>query len=655
MARRFLEEKGWSQEILDTSNWKGVNINLLDKDVQNIFEDRKLAVDTFLKTDVPISKIIKMTNIKRQNLYRLIERCLSIHKDGDLYGYRALIPYIRVNKPSNVHSVFYILQNHPNIKKQIDGEILGKVNAKGLTKEKAISIKNIHRHFLKECLEAGISTTDYPFNLKTRGLYSFYNYANSLLNTSISASAGRISEDSKRKAINSGIGIQDYKGLPIEPMGSVQFDGHKIDAYFTIDHQMPDGSIKPVVISRIWILAVLDVVTRCVLGYYITYGSEYSSDDVIKTIIQSMKEWQPKHLTIPNLKYNDGAGFPNHTISEAKNARFKTFYLDNGMSNLGNRVKDFIIDKLHAAYCLGPVANPMRRGHIERFFRRLTEEVIQRLPSTTGSNPKDIKRQDPQKNATKYNVNVKQVEEILDVWIANYNNTPHSGLNGKTPLQTFQDYLDSGFVLQTYPDNQWQDFLIMEFTRTIIGNKHTGTRPYVNFERVRYTSEFLRQSPHLIGKKVLLKVNPDDIRKIKIFLVDSGEEIGTIQAIGAWSISPHSLDLRKQIWNYDGKEVNKHMFHVRELDDPVEAFTHFLNTFSRNNDGSPNPKAIAKIENIKKKEKENLSTVPTQILEQSDHLTTDKKQRVSKSEKEDFDTLFEDLPKAFITNEGDIV
>lgn len=46
---------------------------------------------------------------------------------------------------------------------------------------------------------------------------------------------------------------------------------------------------------------------------------------------------------------------------------------------------------------MGPVAVPVRRPIIERFFRTLEQNTFHRLPSTTGSNPLDPIRNNAEK------------------------------------------------------------------------------------------------------------------------------------------------------------------------------------------------------------------------------------------------------------------
>src|SRR3546814_6172646 len=75
------------------------------------------------------------------------------------------------------------------------------------------------------------------------------------------------------------------------------------------------------------------------------------------------------------------------------------------------------------------------RPFIERFFGTLEESGFHRLPNTTGTGPGDIRRKDPEIAACKYFIQLEDLENLLDVLIANYNGTVHSSLAGRSPLE----------------------------------------------------------------------------------------------------------------------------------------------------------------------------------------------------------------------------
>jgi hypothetical protein len=60
----------------------------------------------------------------------------------------------------------------------------------------------------------------------------------------------------------------------------VEFDGHKIDLRITVRVIDPFGFKTLLELTRIWILVLLDVASRAVIGYKIALSKEYNKDDV---------------------------------------------------------------------------------------------------------------------------------------------------------------------------------------------------------------------------------------------------------------------------------------------------------------------------------------------------------------------------------------
>jgi hypothetical protein len=65
-----------------------------------------------------------------------------------------------------------------------------------------------------------------------------------------------------------------------------------------------------------------------------------------------------------------------------------------------------------------------------------------------------------------------------------------------------------------------------------------GVRPHINLYGVRYTNDAFAASTQLIGRKLLLYLNADDLRSVRAFLRD-GTELGVLNAQGAWGVRCH--------------------------------------------------------------------------------------------------------------------
>ncbi|WP_127595468.1 hypothetical protein [Paenibacillus lautus] len=63
------------------------------------------------------------------------------------------------------------------------------------------------------------------------------------------------------------------------------------------------------------------------------------------------------------------------------------------------------------------------------------------------------------------------------------------------------------------------------------GNSKTGKRSHINYEGVPYTSTLLARNYSLVGEKLIVEVNIDDISTLKAYLSD-GQELDYLKAKG---------------------------------------------------------------------------------------------------------------------------
>ena len=335
-----------------------------------------------------------------------------------------------------------------------------------------------------------------------------------------------------------------------------------------------EGDIIKRTMSRIWLLVIIDVATRVVLGYHLCLNSEYSSYDVLKCIENAIKPKEKLNLTIPSLRYPNNGGFHSIAIPKTKWAIWDEFLYDNAKANLATVVKDVLTNQIKCSINAGPVATPERRGIVERFFKTLETYGFHRLTNTTGSNIYDPKRKNAEKNAIKYEIEENEIEQITEILIANYNNTTHSGINGFTPLELMKQRIEERrLVPNTMDENERNDMIFcqLKVTRRVNGNKNKGRKPYIYYEGVEYRNEILSQSWHLVGENLTLLVNLSDLRFIKAYLSD-GSEFGILTAKGKWALKEHTLKMRKEINKLkNNKEIDFGMF-----DDPIEIYHQYL-------------------------------------------------------------------------------
>lgn len=72
-------------------NWKTVHYEVLDSENKKIYLNRKKAVDMYIN-GVELKTITAETGIVKQNIGRLVEKCIKINPDtNEPYGYCGLL------------------------------------------------------------------------------------------------------------------------------------------------------------------------------------------------------------------------------------------------------------------------------------------------------------------------------------------------------------------------------------------------------------------------------------------------------------------------------------------------------------------------------------------------------------------------------------
>lgn len=618
MSKRFLENLNVEEHFLDISSWPQVLYENLNIEEKAIFFNRKQAVDLFMTTETKISDIELQFGFGRRHIYRFVKRCLEKDEFEMIMGYRALIPYKRLKnyhrnsfpmantKKENFSGAFnLLLDTYPSLREMIINLYFNR-NSKYKVNDPIINIKHLHKKFVDECRRLGIKANEYPLNTKTLAKKSLERFVKSLSKSHFIDVAKRNGDQAFMVAKNTGKGNKNNP-MTIRPLERIEFDGHRIDTSIAIIFKTPEGDEIVEVMNRIWLLAIIDTATRTVLGYHLCLNKEYSSDDVLMCIRNAIIPWNPKRLTIEGLKYSPIANFVSNAIPEASYGIWDEFCYDNAKANLAKIVQNKLVDLIGCSINAGPVAAPIRRPIIERFFRSLEQNGFHRLPSTTGSHPKDPKRKKPEESAVKYRISAEHLEELTDVLIAEYNGTPHEGNNNLSPLEVFQQRIDRGMTITQLSKERRNEmnFFSLTVTRKVKGHDKEGRRPFVYYEGVKYSNEVLLRSPQLINKSLELLINTDDLRVIKAFLAD-GSELGNLTAIGKWGISPHNLRTRKAI----NKLKNNKMIHFNQYEDPISVYQKYLERESLKNKTSRN-----KLASLNKNQKSREKRYPTETIE----------------------------------------
>jgi putative transposase len=306
---------------LDT--WPAVDVTALPEKKRARFQNRRDAVTLYLTApERSVALITQQTGIDRATLMRQVVRCTTTHPDGRVYGFRAAVPGIPVKPYERFDSVKFgqkggkagvftqLLQRYPDIAAFLRRSFEARNRPIRDESEVRQSMRSIHQDFLKKCRSAGIHSDQYPFTEQRRGMRSLYAYFN------------RLAEGSFEMSVKNA-GGQKVQAAPTDSLHApaatrayevVEFDGHKIDLRLTVRIRDPYGVEHLRELPRIWLLVVLDVATRCVLGYHVALSVEYSKSDVASVLQASLKPFQPRAYRIPTLAIREGGGYPSAVV-----------------------------------------------------------------------------------------------------------------------------------------------------------------------------------------------------------------------------------------------------------------------------------------------------------------------------------------------------
>lgn len=520
-----------------------------------LFERRYQAVCGYMR-GVRLADLTKKWGLSRWEIVRLRNRCLKVHSDGRLWGFRALVPHIhqedylvkkqlsaRQRKDGCAGILELKLARYPNTRKAVYEHYLRKLPG---ANESWVPINSSHRVFLESLRKEGAPVDEWPFTADYRGKEALRLHLHDLAKSDMRAFTRAKFGAKAAHALHTGTGVSLPAAVTL-PWQRVQFDGHRLNAIITVLVPHPKGGFMERVLHRPWLLLVVDEVTRVILGYHLSFNKDYREEDVLACFRNAIEPSEPRALTIPGLSYHPAGGMHSNMFPPMRWAIWAEIQYDNGKANLSDLVRTQLTSALGCAVNPGQVKTPERRGIAEALFRALEDAHFNRMVNTTGSDKNDPRRKDPEKAAKRYHVTMAHLEELLAVVISNYNGTPHENLCWRSPLEQLRFFVgEEGTPIRCFDVDERSRLKLLgaQFVVTVRGNPKKGRRPYVQFEGERYTSEVLARSPDLIGTQLTLFADIDSIQTITAFFMN-GAEFGPLTALGKWRHTPHSLAVRR--------------------------------------------------------------------------------------------------------------
>lgn len=588
---------------VNLENWPGVDPDALPEERRSQYLMRRKAIEMYL-AGASDADLRESTGIPRSNVYRMIaDRCLMQHPDGTLVGWRGALPFYRVtsyrrssapsirpnSKGGAVGSLRWLFESPGGsaLEAKFRKQILARSSKLGATKRPK---QDLFTWFIKELRTAGHEARgEWPFNVEKLGYNTIVKFIDQVLNQNPVRQRKLLGgEDADRKA-RAGDGVDRP---PIRLFQRVECDAHKIDARMVVMVPTPHGGYEPRTIHRLWVIVIIEVVSRAVLGYHLSLHRECSAEDVLRAIKCALTRWSPRELQFSDNAYVAEAGLPSARHDRYLGACWDEFSVDGAMANICKRVERQL-DEIVGAIILKPQdSNSFSsrrskddRPFIESFFGHLAKGGFHKLSVTTGSSPKDKHGADPDEAAHATQFQLEYAEELLDTLIANYNATPHSGLGYRSPLAQL-DFLTSRQpeqIRQADPEQVGRMVGIRKLC-TVMGGVSKGRRPYFNFANARYSAEWLCLRTDLVGKNLWLHIENEDDARWATVSTQSGEFLGAVRAAPPWHLTPHTLYIRQSIRSLD----KRRLIHLSSQCDAVEELVRYAES-SENKKLQPHP------------------------------------------------------------------
>ena len=560
------------REGYDCDRWPSIDLSVLPDSIRGAVENRISAIRAFLKEGASLEEIQEKYGIPRSTLYRTIEKCEELDKNGSPAGWAAAIPYKRTREkkynrtaqpgssPRQGYSGAFtqLVEQNPDLADWL------KTQARKFKPRKSGGdyFIAVHNAFVRECVECGVSEHEYPLNQKTKGISGLRKW--------LQEKHRELRAQQELQSAEANEGVRDID--PSDILEQVEADGHKLDIRLVIREVNAFGEFVEYEILRVWLICLIEKYSRCALGYSLALGHNYDQVDLLTAIYRALSPHTRPPICIPDIRYRDEGGYPSETAGAWQT--WSTLKLDNAWAHKAKHVIEVLTDRLGCVVEFGRPHTPNDRPIIERFFLYLVQNFSHRVIGTTGSESKDeIKaRLSPKSNKPlKLLLSLDELESALDIVISDYNGRPHSAIQGHTPLELYLMRLSArALPLNTLPIRFQHEaaFTKIREVKTVKTNAKYGGA-FINFAYQKYRNPDVLRS-NSSGQKMIIEYLRRDVSSINL-LDEFGEFVGVLTPPPPYSTTPHSYKLQTEI----SKAVKDGQFRFADNESFVEAIRRF--------------------------------------------------------------------------------
>lgn len=551
--------------------WQEPDLMHLDPKLQKEYSRRKSALMAVIRGKSILSAA-KDHFVNRKTLTKMIHDCVTVAPDGQTWQWRVCIPNRARTSQTN---------DHPKIPESPKPGAFGKLLAAlpdlvvllaSFTKplpsreRRSTAFEKFLEKFL-QAIRVHSNGKGYPFNSPDKGRRSIIEHIRKHRRSMTVEQLCVENEDQSQSK-------QLKQVFEFNVMERLEFDAHRLDADFSVEIEDSSGvaMIRPV--NYIWLLLVIDSVSRLAIGWSLVIGRGYSQVDVLRVFMRALIPWEPRDLLSEEMCYVPGSGIGT-IAATGRLLRGIISAADNALAHHAKLTTSNIITRFKGVFSLGNSKVPEIRGILEALFKKLENGAIRHFPGGfEPSRDRDTpKRATTRESSKSHPLNIVALHDLMDVIIAGYNATPLPALGDRSPLDIVRHHTNAGgwSFESSISDKDANRLTQMRFPIRIKANKKEGRQPFVNFLRARYRAHGLTDRWDLANETFHAVASFEDLRYINV-LNKNGDLFVRLHALPPWSKTKHDLDLRKLI----NRWTNRGLFTINGVDDAVAAYRKFV-------------------------------------------------------------------------------
>lgn len=557
----------WRQRLVqqpslrEIRHWPMIDIQQIKSELRPKFLRNRHIVAQVLAGQ-PMQHVAHAHQLSPGAVTQLMNRCLGGEAEQAPALTQGCLPYQRLvpgarrtplptlaEPRGNPQAFQALLAQLPALVPALDAMIIAKLNDD--PKAQTLTPQAFHGEFKRVLVAAAWPTDIYPYTTASCAYESVRTYCRQRLKT---LQAERLPS----RAASS----MPQTSVSCRALRQQQIDEQTIDLRSKILLQLNDELI-PLSVGRVTLLVAIDSDTDCVLGYCLAPTRHPNQDDMLALLDNCVRPWQAMRLTNADFHYPAVPAFPC-ALGESMPISFGQVLLDNALIHMAHSVRDALLEQQQATLILGLPGQPQRRNWVEHAFSFINQRLSHRPASTTGSHPRDPKRESRKNAKQPPNITFRTLDEALSIVFASHNTTPQQRLGGATPMQLMEHHFREHFM-RYVPDclrNSWQPFLGRKVV-TLHWYRHEHRFPHINFAEVRYGGEALLPVA-ASDRQIVIEYDRRDVRTVQAFRL-SGAPLGTLYAPRSWQRFPHDLATRNAI----NREVRADRFQAL---DPLAAY-----------------------------------------------------------------------------------